>query len=87
MARVEPHVRVAGLEHASRDRLGDHVARCQVGEDGKGPRAVTESLREAGVTDVTMTLYPDARHELLNETNRDEVIGDLVAWLDAHLPA
>ena len=29
-----------------------------------------------------MTLYPGARHETLNETNRDEVTADLVTWLD-----
>ena len=61
-------------------------SRCQVGEDGKGPREVTQRLREAGVADVTMTLYPDARHEILNETNRDEVTADVIAWLDARLP-
>ncbi|BAN00751.1 hypothetical protein YM304_04370 [Ilumatobacter coccineus YM16-304] len=34
-----------------------------------------------------MTVYPDARHEILNETNRDEVTADLVAWLIGHTPA
>ena len=29
-----------------------------------------------------MKLYPGARHETLNETNRDEVTADLIAWLD-----
>ena len=27
-----------------------------------------------------------ARHEVLNETNRDEVMADVVEWLDDHLP-
>ena len=58
-----------------------------VGEQGKGPRAVAQQYREAGLLDVTCTLYPGARHEIFNETNRDEVVGDLVRWLDAHLPA
>ena len=61
--------------------------RCQVGDNGKGPRAVRDQLRQAGVQDVTLTLYPGARHEIFNETNRDEVTADLVAWLDAHLTA
>lgn len=39
----------------------------------------------AGFTDVTAKVYPDARHEVLNETNRDEVIGDLLGWLQARL--
>ncbi|KRE62095.1 alpha/beta hydrolase [Nostocoides sp. Soil756] len=57
-----------------------------VGDGGKGPRAVAQAYREAGLTDVTCTLYPEARHELFNETNRDEVLTDVVTWLDAHLP-
>lgn len=42
---------------------------------------VAERYRSAGVEDVTMRLYPGARHETLNETNRDEVTADLIAWL------
>ena len=60
--------------------------RCQVGANGRGPREVAEQLRSVGVTDVTCTLYPGARHEIFNETNRDEVTADLIRWLDAHLP-
>jgi alpha-beta hydrolase superfamily lysophospholipase len=37
-------------------------------------------LKEAGLTDVTVITYPGARHEILNETNRDEVIGSLIEW-------
>jgi alpha-beta hydrolase superfamily lysophospholipase len=33
---------------------------------------------------VTVKLYPGGRHEILNETNRDEVTADIVAWLRAH---
>jgi alpha-beta hydrolase superfamily lysophospholipase len=42
---------------------------------------LTDRLTEAGLTDVTVVTYPGARHEILNETNRDEVIGSLLAWL------
>jgi len=35
--------------------------------------------------DVTVKVYPGGRHEMLNETNRDEVVADLVAWLDLAL--
>jgi alpha-beta hydrolase superfamily lysophospholipase len=58
-----------------------------VGDNGKGPRATREQYATAGVHDVTCTLYPGARHEVFNETNRDEVVSDLISWLDAHLPA
>jgi alpha-beta hydrolase superfamily lysophospholipase len=47
---------------------------------GANPTKLAETLRAAEV-DTTLTLYPGARHELLNETNRDEVTADVVAWL------
>jgi alpha-beta hydrolase superfamily lysophospholipase len=43
---------------------------------------LTERLEAAGLTDVTVRIYPGARHEILNETNRDEVIAELNGWLD-----
>lgn len=43
---------------------------------------VATRYREAGVRDVEVFGYPGARHELLNETNRDEVTADVVAWLE-----
>ena len=43
---------------------------------------VADRYREAGVNDVTVALYPGARHEMFNETNRDEITADLVTWLD-----
>jgi alpha-beta hydrolase superfamily lysophospholipase len=44
-----------------------------------------QRYREAGLVDVTVKLYDGARHEILNEINRDEVTADVLAWLDAHL--
>ncbi|WP_194948403.1 alpha/beta fold hydrolase [Actinomyces trachealis] len=58
-----------------------------VGGQGRGVREVAAAYRKAGVKDVTMTLYPQARHEILNETNRDEVTADILGWIGAHLPA
>ncbi|MFT3853763.1 MAG: alpha/beta hydrolase [Ilumatobacteraceae bacterium] len=47
---------------------------------GANATKLAEALRGAGVhTD--LTLYPGARHELLNETNRDEVTADVIAWM------
>jgi alpha-beta hydrolase superfamily lysophospholipase len=37
--------------------------------------------------DVTVRLYEGARHEVLNETNRDEVLRDLADWIDRVTPA
>jgi alpha-beta hydrolase superfamily lysophospholipase len=41
--------------------------------------------RRGGLTDVTVTVYPGARHEIYNEINRTKVIDDLVRWLDERL--
>jgi alpha-beta hydrolase superfamily lysophospholipase len=43
---------------------------------------LTDRYQAAGLTDVTVRVYPGARHEILNETNRDEVIAELNSWLD-----
>jgi alpha-beta hydrolase superfamily lysophospholipase len=59
-------------------------ARDPVGRDGEGVHELTERYRKVGL-DVTEILYPDARHEIFNETNRDEVHRDLLAWLDRTL--
>ena len=52
-----------------------------VGGFGEGARALERRYRDLGVADVTLRLYEGARHEPLNEINRDEVLADLVAWL------
>lgn len=48
----------------------------------EGGEALTAAYREAGVSDVTLLCYEGGRHEMFNETNKDEVLGDLVAWLE-----
>ncbi|GAA2093232.1 alpha/beta hydrolase [Streptomyces albiaxialis] len=44
-----------------------------------------EDFRYVGLREVTWRGYADARHEILNETNREEVQADLLAWLDKHV--
>ena len=44
-------------------------------------------VERSGLTDVEAIVYPEARHEIFNETNREEVFADLIAWLDSHLAA
>ncbi|HZZ49772.1 MAG TPA: alpha/beta hydrolase [Pseudonocardia sp.] len=46
---------------------------------------LVDRYRAAGLTDVTVKVYDGARHEILNETNRDEVVADLISWIDAHV--
>jgi alpha-beta hydrolase superfamily lysophospholipase len=49
-------------------------------------KPVAERYRAAGIANVTEKYYSDGRHEMLNETNRDEVIRDLVNWLQKAVP-
>jgi alpha-beta hydrolase superfamily lysophospholipase len=55
-----------------------------------GPRSVhrlAAAYRDrSGLTDVTTLVYPDARHELFNELQQDDVRADLLAWLDKRIP-
>jgi alpha-beta hydrolase superfamily lysophospholipase len=44
-----------------------------------------EDFRYGGTRDLTWKGYPGARHEILNETNREEVQADLLAWLGTHV--
>ena len=48
-------------------------------------RAQLDRYRGAGLRDVTARVYPGARHEMFNETNRAEVMADLLLWLDGVL--
>lgn len=54
-----------------------------VGGNFKG---LIADLKAAGFTRLSTRLYPDGRHEMLNETNREEVTGDLIAWLNEAIP-
>lgn len=54
-----------------------------VGNYGKGVRTVHGWLRDAGIQDLELILYPGARHEVVNETCRQKVYDDLTHWLAA----
>lgn len=56
-----------------------------VGANGVGVTKVAEEIKAAGVKDFTLKLYPEGRHEMLNEINREEVWTDIIAWLDSKL--
>lgn len=53
-----------------------------VGDYSKGVKEVYRMLKKTGHKNVTMKIYEGARHEILNEINRDEVYADIIAWLD-----
>jgi alpha-beta hydrolase superfamily lysophospholipase len=50
---------------------------------GANIQGLIDALKGAGFTRLTARIYPGARHETLNETNREEVTRDLIDWLDA----
>lgn len=52
-----------------------------VGDSGKGVKAVYKQFQKLGIKDITLKLYPEARHEVLNETNRAEVYEYLYDWI------
>ena len=53
-----------------------------VGGNGKLVTALYNQYKNLGVKDVSIKLYPDARHEILNETNNSEVYADFLTALD-----
>lgn len=46
---------------------------------------LVQRYRDAGIKDLTVRVYPGARHEILNETNRAEVVADLLAWAEKRI--
>lgn len=77
---------IAQPEHVDRvpKDLPIHIFSGEVDPVGgaKGVAALVDLYADAGLTRVSHRVYLDGRHEMLNEVNRDEVVADLVAWLD-----
>ncbi len=55
-----------------------------VGYFGEGVKNLYEGYKKIGVKDLTYKIYKDGRHEMLNETNKDEVISNIIKWLEEH---
>ncbi|MCG8572894.1 MAG: alpha/beta hydrolase [Spirochaetes bacterium] len=55
------------------------------GSKGKRVKKLFQTYQnKCQIKDVKLKLYPDARHEILNEINKDEVILDILAWIDTY---
>ncbi|MEG0778345.1 MAG: alpha/beta hydrolase [Oscillospiraceae bacterium] len=74
----------------SLDRMNTNLPVCfisgdkdPVGEYGKGVLRAYNGFLNAGLTDVTLKLYHDCRHELLNELNKEEIFNDVLSWLNS----
>lgn len=73
--------------HDSKDASHDDSRGSEdpVGDFGKGVRKIYERYKAAGIKDVTLRLYAGDMHELLNETDRDQVYEDLYEWLESKI--
>ena len=56
-----------------------------VGAMGEGVLACIDAFKRAGIRHVTIRLYPEGRHEMLNEVNRTEVYADILSWLEQRI--
>lgn len=52
-----------------------------VGSYGKGVQQAVAGYKNVGIKDIAVKLYDGGRHEMLNETNREEVYADILAWI------
>ncbi len=52
-------------------------------ERGKTVTALADRLRRMGFSNLVSTIYPDTRHESLNEVNRDLIMADFARWAEA----
>ncbi len=87
---------LATLNHVSRKSWAEGIAKDlpilliagdadPVGNYGTGVRTVWAMLGDAGVQDLTCQIYEGARHELHNETNRQEVFDYVLTWIEYHI--
>ena len=76
LARLDPSVPVCFLS-GQEDPVGGM---------GRGVEQVVRMFQDAGCRDLSLHLYPGARHELFHEQNRREVWADLLDWLEDRLP-
>ncbi|MBP5266130.1 MAG: alpha/beta fold hydrolase [Lachnospiraceae bacterium] len=56
-----------------------------VGAMGEGVKIACNKFIEAGIKDVSMKLYPDDRHEILNDLDRETVYADIYQWMAERL--
>ena len=55
-----------------------------VGKSGKGVLKLVRTYKEHGIEDLSYKLYKDGRHEMLNEINKEEVMADVIKWLNKY---
>ncbi len=53
-----------------------------VSDGGKGVKEVYDKFKQRGIKDLKMKLYPECRHEILNELNKEEIYSDILLWVN-----
>ncbi|MDZ7838497.1 MAG: alpha/beta hydrolase [Actinomycetota bacterium] len=61
---------------------GQHDA---VGNMTRGVKKIHETFQKLGIKDLNLKIYPDCRHELLNEKIKVRIYEDILAWAEGHL--
>mgnify|MGYP002627396163 CR=1 FL=1 len=56
-----------------------------VGENGKGVNKAYNMFLNAGMKDVMIRIYPEGRHEMLNELNKKDVYNDILNWINSKI--
>ncbi|MBE6469245.1 MAG: alpha/beta hydrolase [Coriobacteriaceae bacterium] len=56
-----------------------------IGSYGDGVRTAADRARRSGAADVSCTIYPGMRHEILNEVEGERVMDDVLSWLEARI--
>lgn len=58
-----------------------------VGKEGEGVREVQKLFEEHGIKELKVKLYPEGRHEMLHENNKEEVYQDILNWIEEKVGA
>ena len=84
MSKAILEVRKDAVFSSTPDNLGIYLASGvddPLSNKGKDINLIAKKYQSAGVKDVTVKLYKGARHEIINEPIKDEVIADMITWL------
>ena len=88
--RVGPDLNAYALEAAIATNAGAGEIRVPTlilqgeGDPVADPAGTKDLFDMLGSADKTLRLYPELYHEVMNEPEKDQVLADLVSWLDAH---
>ena len=85
-SRTRPHV-VSSFAGVRRDLFVNLVGgeKDPASDYGKAVHHLAKRMRAMGFSNLVSKVYPETRHESLNEVNRDVVMDDFAAWADGVL--